>query len=233
MKTSLTEVSRIYLDHLRGGKPATGEACPTIERLAQCVLAAVPRKERDEIVGHAANCAACAAALKNLLDVSAETDRVAAEIKRSVGRGQAVESKGAKAFWGRLAGKPAFAVIAGIFVLAVMIFSVFKFLDRTGTRGGPEARIILVSPVAGSLSRAGLEFRWEGLAGADHYRVELFDSSLKPVWRSGPITGNEVRPADGVGNGLNVGETYYWMVTAITVDRSEIKSRLAEFSVKK
>lgn len=233
MKTSLAEVSRIYLDHLRGGKPAAGEACPTIERLTQCVLAAVPRKERSEIVAHAANCAACAAALKDLLDVSAETDRVAAEIKRSVGRGQAGESRGAKMFWGRLAGKPAIAVMAGIFVLAVMTFSVWRLLDRSGTRGGPEARILLVSPVAGSVSRDGLEFRWEGLAGADHYRVELFDKSLKPVWRSDHVSGNEVRPADGVGNGLNAGETYYWMVTAITVDRSEIKSRLAEFSVKK
>jgi hypothetical protein len=233
MKTSLTEVSRVYRDHLRGDKPAAGGACPTIERLAQCVLADVPGKERAEIVGHAANCAACAAALKGLLDVSAETDRVAAEIKRSAGRGQAGESTGAKAFLVRLTGKPAVAVMAGIFVLAVMTFSVWRLLDRSGTRGGPGARILLVSPVAGSLSRDGLEFRWESLAGADHYRVELFDKSLKLVWRSGQVSGNVIRPADAVGRDLNAGETYYWMVTAVTGDHLEIKSRLAEFSVKK
>lgn len=232
MKTSLTEVSRIYLDHLRGDKPAAGGACPTLERLAQCVLADLPEKERAELVGHAANCAACAAALKDLLDISAETDRVAAGIKRSAGRGQAGESKGAKAFWGRLTGRPAVAVMAGIFVLAVMTFSVWRLLERSGTRGGPGARILMVSPVGGSLSRDGLAFRWESLAGANLYRVELFDKSLKLVWRSGQVSGNEVRPADGVGKGLNAGETYYWMVTAVTVDRSEIKSRLAEFSIK-
>ncbi len=233
MKTNLAEVSRVYRDYLRGKKPAGGGACPTIERLAQCVLADVPGKERAEIVGHAANCAACAAALKDLLDISAETDRVAAEIKRSTGRGQAGESRGAKAFWGRLTGKPAVAVMAGIFVLAVITFSVFRLLDRSGTRGGPEARVLLVSPVAGSLSRDGLEFRWESLTGADHYTVELFDKSLKLVWRSGPVSGNVVRPADAVGKDVNAGETYYWMVTAAMGDRSEIKSRLAEFSAKK
>jgi len=233
MKTNMTEVSRIYLEHLRADKPAAGEACPPLERLSQCVLADVSEKERAEIVGHAANCAACAAALKDLLDISAETDRVAAEISRSAGRGQAGESRRAKPFWGRLTGQPAVAVIAGVFVLAVMTFSVWRLLDRSGTRGGPGARILLVSPVAGSLSRDGLVFRWEGLAGADHYTVELFDKSFKPVWRSGPASGNEVRPADEVGKGLNADETYYWMVTAVTVDRSEIKSRLAEFSVKK
>jgi hypothetical protein len=232
MKTNLAEVSRAYLEYLRGEKPTVGRACPTMERLAQCVLADVPGKERAEIVGHAANCGACAAALKDLLDIQAETDRVAAAIKRSAGRGQAGESGGTKAFCGRLAGRPAVTVMAGIFVLAVISFSVFRLLDRSGTRGGPEAGVLLVSPVAGSLSRDGLEFRWESLAGTDHYTVELFDKSFKLVWRSGPVTGNELRPADGVGKGLTAGETYYWMVTAVTGDHSELKSRLAEFSVK-
>jgi hypothetical protein len=232
MKTNMAEVSRAYLDYLRGEKPDAGRACPTMERLAQCVLADMPGKERAEIVGHAANCAACAAALKELFDILAETDRVAAEIKRSAGR-QAGESGGAKAFWGRLTGRPAVAVMTGIFVLAVITFSVFRFLDRSGTRGGPEVRVLLVSPVAGSFSRDGLEFRWQSLAGADHYTVELFDKSLKLVWRSGPVSENKLRPADTVGKGLNADETYYWMVTAVKRDHSEIKSRLTEFSVKK
>jgi hypothetical protein len=233
MKTSFTEVSQIYRDHLRGRKPAAGAACPTVERLARCVLADVPGQERSEIVGHAADCAACAAKLKDLLDISAETDRVAAEINRSAGRGPAGGWRGARQFWGRLAARPAVAVMAGIFVLAIITVSVWTLLERPGTRGGPEARILLVSPVAGSLSKGGLDFRWQGLAGADYYRVELFDKSLKLVWRSGRVSGTEVRPADGVGQGLNAGETYFWTVTAVTSDRSEIKSRLAEFSVKK
>ncbi|MGA2532160.1 MAG: hypothetical protein ABSG19_03890 [Candidatus Aminicenantales bacterium] len=233
MKTSLAEVSRVYRDHLRGDKPAARGDCPTIERLAQCVLADVPGRERTEIVGHAANCAACAAALKDLLDISAETERIADEFKRAAGRGQAGGATGAKPFWGQLTRKPAVAVMAGIFVLAVVTFSVFRLLDRSATRGGPAARILLVSPVDGPLSREGLEFRWDSVAGADHYRVELFDKSLKLIWQSGRVSGNEVRPADGVGKDLNAGETYYWMLTAVKADRSEIKSRLAKFSIKK
>jgi hypothetical protein len=233
MKTNLAEVSRVFRDYVRVEKPAGEGACPTIERMAQCVLAEVPGRERAEIVGHAANCAACAAALKELLSVSAETDRVAGEIKRSAGRGQAGERREAKTFWGRLTERPAVAVMAGIFILAVITFSALRLLDRSETRGGTEARILQVSPVAGSLSRDELEFRWESLAGADHYTVELFDKSLKLVWRSGPVSGNELRPADGIGEGLNAGETYYWMVTGVLGDRSEIKSRLSEFSIKK
>jgi len=233
MKTNLAEVSRVYQHYLRGEKPASGEPCPPIERLAQCVFADVPGKERAEIVGHAANCSACAAALKDLLDIQAETDRVAAEVKRSAGRGRAREFGGAKAFWERLSGMPAVAAIAGIFVLAVISFSVIRLLDRSGTRGGPEVRLLAVSPVTTSLSKDGVEFRWEGLPGVNHFAVEVFDKSLKLVWRSGPVTGNELRPADGIDKSLTAGETYYWMVTAVMGDHSEIRSRLAEFSVKK
>jgi hypothetical protein len=232
MKTSFVKISRVYRDHLRDDKPDARGACPSIERMAQCVLVDVPRKERAEIVGHAANCAVCASALRDLLDTAAETDRVAAEINRFARREQAGESRRTRAFWSRLIEKPAVAAMAGIFVLAVLTFSVFRLLDKSGTRGGPPARILLVSPVAGSLSRDRLEFRWENLTGTEYYIVELFDRSLKLVWRSGQISGNEVLLADGVANGLTVGETYYWMVTAVTSDRSEIKSRLVEFSVK-
>jgi hypothetical protein len=233
MKTNTAEVSRIYKDYLRGAKLDVERACPTMERLTQCVLADVPAKERAEIVGHAANCAVCAAALKDLLNISAETDRVAAEIKRSAGRERTGKSRGATALWGWITGRPAVAVIAGIFVLVVLTFSVIRVLDQSGTRGGPGVRVLLVSPNSGSFSRDGLEFRWQSLAGAAHYRVELFDKSLKLIWRSGPVSENELRPADVVGKALNPGETYYWMVTAVRDDHSEIKSRLAEFSVKK
>ena len=71
------------------------------------------------------------------------------------------------------------------------------------------------------------------MAGVGQYTVELFDKSLRLVWRSGPVSGNELRPADGVGKDLNAGETYFWMVTAVTGDHAELKSRLGEFSVKK
>jgi hypothetical protein len=233
MKTNMTGVSRIYRDYLRGAKRDVDWACPTMERLIQCVLADVPEKERAEIVGHAANCAVCAAALKDLLDIAAETDRVAAEIKRPAGREQTGKSKGPAAFWGWMTGRPAVAAIAGIFVLAVLTFSVIRVLDQSGTRGGPEVRVLLISPNSGSFPRDGLEFRWQSLPGAAHYTVELFDKSLKLIWRSGPVSENELRPADVVGKALNLGETYYWMVTAVGGDHSEIKSRLAEFSVKK
>lgn len=232
MRTSFVEISRVYRDYLRDDRPAAGEDCPSIERLAQCVQGDVRRKERAKIVGHAANCAVCASALRGLLDTATETDKVAAEINRFTEREQAGGSGGARALWDRLTEKPAVAVMAGIFVLAVMTFSVFRLVDRPSTRGGPGARMLLVSPVAGSLSKGGLEFRWESVIGADHYRVELFDGSLKLLWRSGRISGNEVLLADGIAKGLTVGETYYWIVTAVTDDRSEIKSKLTEFPVK-
>jgi hypothetical protein len=233
MKTDLADISKVFQDYVSGGRPASGVSCPTPERLARCVMEKVSRKERDEVVGHAANCVACAAALKQLLALSAETDRVAAEIEACYGYAEPGRSEAKRSFWTRPVIKPAVAVLAGILLVAVLIESIPKLLNRSGTRGGTEARIALVSPVKGESIGDGLEFKWQGLAGAEHYSVEVFDKALKLVWRSGRAAGTEIRlPAEARGK-LTPGETYYWMVTAITAGRAETKSTLAEFSVPK
>lgn len=233
MKTSLADLSRAYQNYLRDNGPGAGASCPPLERLTQCVLAQVSKKERAEIVGHAANCAACSAALRDLLGVSEEVDRFITQAEAVSEHRPESGSQPARVLWARLTRKPAVAVLAGIFAVAVMTFSVFRLLDRSGTRGGAEARILLVSPVKAALSRDSILFRWQSAAKADHYTVELFDKSFQLVWRSDPVQGNEVRPSGGAHMKMIPGETYYWLVTAVTGDHAEMKSRLAEFSVSK
>jgi hypothetical protein len=232
MKMKLADASRLYWDHLGGEGPAAGVGpCPALERLVQCVLGEMPGKERDEIVGHAANCTACAAALKHVLSLSTEIDRAAAKLAAYAGERQAERSEGRAVFGTRPILKPAVAVLAGVFVVAALIVSVPRLLNRTGTRGGTEARIALISPVKGESAKDGFEFKWQGLAGADAYTVEVFDNSFRLLWRSGRIVGTEARLPAEVDRQVKAGQTYYWMVTAITDGRAEVKSKLAEFSV--
>lgn len=231
MKMKLADASRLYGDHLRGQGPAAGGPCPAVERLVRCVLGEMTGKERDEIVGHAANCTACAAALKPVLSLSVDIDRAAAELAACAGARKAERSEDRAGFGRRPILKPAVAVLAGVFVIAVLIVSIPRLLVRSGTRGGTEARIALISPVQGEPAKDGLEFRWQGLAGADSYTVEVFDRSFQLLWRSGRVAGTEVRLPAEAGRLIQPGETYYWMVTAAADGRAEVKSKLAEFSV--
>lgn len=232
MKIRLADVSRIYRNHLREEKSAAGAPCPALGRLVQCVMGEMPGKERDEIVRHAANCSACAAALKHVLSLSAETDRAASELAAYRGERKPERSQDRKVSWGRPFMKPTVAVLAGIFVVAVLILSIPRLLDRSGTRGGTEARIVLISPVKAESLKDSLEFRWQSLVGASSYTVEVFDKSFRLLWRSERVTVNEIRPPADISRRLILGETYYWTVAAVTDNRAEIRSRLAEFSVK-
>ena len=127
--------------------------------------------------------------------------------------------------------RPAVAILMGIFVIAMLIVLIPRLSDRSGTRGGTEARIALVSPVDTRLPKDKLEFKWHALAGTDYYTIEIFDRSLRLVWRSGRLEGTEAYLPAEVSRRVEPGETYYWTVTAATEGGREIKSRLAEFSV--
>jgi len=193
----------------------------------------MPRTERAEIISHAADCAACAAVLKQVLALSAETDRAAAELEAFSGPPKPGLPQNKKSFWSQPLMKPVVAVLGGILVIAVLIVSIPRLLDRSSMRGMTEAGIALVSPVSTESTWDGLEFRWQSLAAADYYTIEVFDKSLELVWRSGRVAGTELRPPAEVGRQLRPGETYFWMVTAVTANRAEKKSRLAEFSIAK
>jgi hypothetical protein len=232
MKTDLAELSRVYQEHLQGRARDPAASCPGLERLAESVMGKVSKKERAAIVGHAANCAACAAALKSLLQVSRETDRVAAGLEAYAGHHRTEWRWSERAHGVRPFLKPAVAAAAGVLLITVLILTIPGLLERSGTRGSTGAEIALLSPGGAVSIGDGLEFRWQRTSGAEFYTVEIFDRSFQPLWRSGRLAGTEVRlPAEAVGL-LKRGESYYWTVTAAAGNETEIKSRLAEFSVR-
>jgi hypothetical protein len=193
------------------------------------------RKRSAEVAGHAASCAACAAALKEILALSKETERVAAEIAAYHGRRASARSGSGteRAFSLWPVSRPAFALVAAILVVASLIVSIPRLLDRSATRGAPETGIVLLSPLKGEPARDPLDFRWQGLAGADHYTVEVFDSTFRLLWRSGQVNGTEISLQAGGVPRFIAGEAYYWKVTAVANGRPEVQSKLAEFSVRR
>jgi hypothetical protein len=231
MKTDLEGISKAYRDSSRNKAPESGAACPTPERLARCVLGEARRKERAEIIRHAADCAACAAAMKSLLALSAGADEAAAELAARPGKTETGRSGNKWAFWTRPIPKPAAVVMAAVLVVAALAVWLPRFTNRSAVRGGNGTRIVLVSPVKTAAAGDALEFEWRGVAAADSYTVELFDKSFRSLWRSGRVTGNAIRlPADVRGR-LTPGETYFWTVRTAASGGTEIKSSLAEFSL--
>jgi len=230
MKTNLAHLARVYQEYAKGG--ANGEPCVDPESLARCALGAMSRRERNEIVGHAADCSACAAALKRLLSLSAEAERAAADFRTLSGGRKAERARARAAFWRRPAFVPVAALSAGLLLFATSILLVPGFLSRSGTRGAAKAGVVLVSPVEERVSAGdGVVFRWKGLAGAASYTIEVFDGSMNLIWRSGRTAGTEAGLPVETARKMVPGGTHYWRVTALTEDRRETKSKLTEFSI--
>jgi len=231
MKTDLEGLSKAYRDFLGNKAPESGASCPTTERLARCVLGEARRRERTGIIRHAADCAACAAAMKSLLALSAGADEAAAELAARPGTPETGRSGKRWAFWTRPIPKPAAVAMAAVLVVAALAVWIPRFTNRSAVRGGNGTRIVLVSPVKTVPVGGALEFEWRGVAAADGYTVELFDKSFRSLWRSGRVTGTAIRlPADVRGR-LTPGERYFWTVRTAASGGTEIKSSLAEFSL--
>lgn len=232
MKTNLVEISKIYQDYLKIDKTKSNEICPEIERIMECVLMVVSKKEKDEILKHSANCASCSQALKEILAISEEIDRFAekAQTYDEQPRSPSVIEK--QTLWSKISGRKAVAVLTAFLGITIITFAVFQFTGRSSKRGvTANIQIILCSPVKTSMMREKGLFKWEGLIRADYYVLELFDKSFNLMWRSGHLRENSAGLTAEVSRQLIPGETYYWMVRAVMEDSTERKSNLAEFSI--
>lgn len=234
MKTNLADLSRVYRDHLNRPGRVSSEPCPDIEALARCVMGELPRYDRDRIVEHAASCSACAEALKQILTLSDQTEKASAELAAAEARRRPGALSNAGPLWKKPAFWPVFAVSSGLVLILALIVLAPGYRNLPSTRSASGEGVVLLSPESGAeLAKAGLVLRWQGLPKARSYRVELFDSSFRLIWRSGGLDGTESALPDEAVRKLIPGQRYYWAVTALTEGRREIRSELAEFALGK
>lgn len=105
-------------------------------------------------------------------------------------------------------------------VSALLVVALFLWRDRQraslrgGTRpSGPIAALVLLEPV-GPIADPPRQFRWTRDAGAERYRVELFDQNAQNVGVA--VTNDTVLAAGALSNRtLNAGQ---WRVVPIGAD---------------
>ena len=106
-------------------------------------------------------------------------------------------------------------------------------MDKPALRGGAGPLVHLIAPVRTSVEAGRIPFRWQSQAGAEYYRLEIFDDAFRLVWRSGSVRSTALDLVAGPGLKIVAGESYFWRVTAVTADRIETPSRLGKFTVRR
>lgn len=233
MKTDLAHMTKIYQAYLRERKTEPGAGCPAPEDVVRLVTHGASRKTRARLLAHIASCDDCARVLQSVLRLSRDIDRLTTgpEANQSCAQDKVSGKDRGRPVLTR---KAALAIMVGLIGLTVVTFSVIKLSDRPTVRGATEFQIKLINPKQGaSLFAEGIKFKWEAIPKAARYTVELFDKSLERVWKSEPTPKAQMALQTEAHSVMLKGETYFWRVTAIPDDGSEMVSRLGEFSIRK
>lgn len=81
----------------------------------------------------------------------------------------------------------------------------------------PKKVFSLIGPVGGTVLETAPEFRWEKAAGAESYKITIFDAQFNEVLTA-TVSGNRFKPDKA----LTPGAKYLWRVAAQTADGGEI-----------
>ena len=191
MKISLSDLEDIVATGGENRARPLRDDCPSPEQLALCARSALSKKEKNAITGHLMTCRDCAAEVKTILAVFAEEGRLIRDLQDSVpAPGKKHPQATGFPRW-YPAWKIASAVSAVVLLAALGIVLLPRLAPRADRQRGAGPALALVSPVNDALSLSELKFTWKGPA-AKYHVVEVFDASLRLLWRSARVAANEV-----------------------------------------
>jgi hypothetical protein len=99
----------------------------------------------------------------------------------------------------------------------------------TDRSGGPAA-LETLSP-RGDISLREIEFRWSPVRGALHYRLEILDRELTPLYVRDFIPGESHRLPAEVFRRLAPDRLYFWKVTAVLAGENLLESHFEKFRI--
>ncbi len=118
---------------------------------------------------------------------------------------------------------------------AMALLAIFVVVPNIGThrtnaleRNGSPLEIGLLRP-RGAVPASALTFAWTRQPEARSYRLEIYDRTLEPVYRSGPLDGDAFSLPGDAAALIRRNEVYFWKIVADFKDGPAIQSEFAKF----
>lgn len=217
----------LYREYIELNSASLKDDCPTSESLANSFMPSASPRERKRIADHISHCRSCRDAFMILLqlkqcDASSAFDQDNRERK---GHPNILILKFINI-------SPLFrfsCVFVGLVLLTASALLIIKNdeLSRTFRSGG--AGINLIYPVTAHPKSEKLIFQWERQPESEYYVLELFDDPLMPLWTSNKTDVLQTQLPDDVYSSLQIGKSYFWMVTGFSQDLKIDESPLTRF----
>ena len=196
------------------------------EQLVRLASNEVESDERNRIMDHLAQCEDCAFIWRAVEQVQ--------KAAPTFDPGAVPESAPGPATVGERSLRPATWVALAASVIAALALATWT--GRSARVPDP-SRVVRSAAVAAPIPSSPGEaervadpsFSWEGVDGAEAYRLELFDRLGQPLWTSGVIHGLAASWPDSV---EKVPGTYFWRVAALRGDGEDpVTSGLVSFEL--
>jgi len=230
MIISDNNLKKLYREYLKDTTAVSREKCPNPETILKSLRSPYYSKKKATILDHISQCFHCAQEFDFVLSTLRQESDLYKEIEETAPR---TSSNSSLSSLPRKFPK----LIPVVALLSVMIMSVgyftFKYVQKKEFRTLRASPLELTTPVDRSVGLNELVFEWAKFAKISYYKIEVFDESLLPIWKSKDIYSNYIKAPPNLLRKLNRSETYFWMVTAVFSDGRILESRLEGFSIKK
>jgi hypothetical protein len=226
MKTNDREIKTAYRDLLLAASGTRKKGCPAAEEIWRLFSDGIPRKQRARMVDHITTCSLCFQEFEAFLEISRAEEDFVREVQsrfRSYAR-----NAPSPMLWRYAA---AFLITIAVLAVAVLSTKWFDFTKRAEERGRLSGQVRLLTPGQETALSSPLIFRWEAVDLAEYYVVEVFDDSLRPIWKSAQLTITSCELPTQVKETMTKELKYYWMLTAFSPGGRKTESSLEEFSL--
>jgi hypothetical protein len=195
------------------------------------------RKLKTKIIDHITQCAPCAREFDLILTIKRSAGEMDREIMRLFGADNKSQESSVRRLKKMAFSRPIWkyaALAIGIVSLSLSVLTLLKtnpdsFIQGQNGRGDLETDVRLVEPVNDEFKKSHLVFTWTDRKGANSYSLELYDESLRLIWKSPNVRETQYHLPPDISQKLEPFHTYFWMITVAMQNGTIIESPLAHF----
>jgi hypothetical protein len=223
----------------------TPRRCPGKDAIIRFFEGRGSEKNRSEILSHVLACPECLAVFEAAEEIRSGSEAIlraldGADLGSPKARGrlrrQAADElralrqkrRSGRRTAIRWAGIPAAGAALALLCALILVPRLSTPARDDVERNASPLELRLLQPRGGTGSLP-LTFRWAPAPEARSYRLEIYDRTLEPVFRSGELGAEELTLAANTSLSLRAGETYFWKVAAFLKDDRTIESEFSKF----
>jgi hypothetical protein len=232
MKIDHRDLQELYQAYIKQKIPLTRDRCPDIEELVACFDSRKSNKRKAKTLDHVVNCADCFQEFDFICQTLSQEKKLEDEIEAVVQPRDRLTSTRSRSAFSKLSfGYASLFFGALVLMLSFMILLKSDFLKRRANddRGRQPGQIILLQPLQKTKISVPLVFGWRESEGSDSYLLELYDETLRLVWRSSRLSETKLLLPHDIAARLTVWRDYFWMVTSFKDQEKRHESSLQRF----